>query len=75
VAGRLDFPGPYPLVLAGGTFRACPSLYGRLEAVLELPRARIVRLAVEPAHGAVTLALEALRECPPARECPPDDAC
>jgi N-acetylglucosamine kinase-like BadF-type ATPase len=69
VAGRLDFPGPYPLVLAGGTFRACPSLYGRLEAVLELPRARIVRLAVEPAHGAVTLALEALRECPPPDGC------
>jgi hypothetical protein len=48
-------------VLAGGAFRACPSLYGRLEACLDLERARVVRLAVEPARGAVTLALEMLR--------------
>lgn len=61
VAHRLAFPAPYPLVLAGGAFRACPSLYRRLEAVLELPEARIVRLTVEPATGAVTLALELLR--------------
>jgi N-acetylglucosamine kinase-like BadF-type ATPase len=60
VAGRLTFPEPYPLVLAGGTFRACPSLQPRLEACLELPRARVERLAVEPARGAVTLAIQEL---------------
>jgi N-acetylglucosamine kinase-like BadF-type ATPase len=60
VAGRLTFPEPYPLVLAGGTFRACPSLQPRLEACLELPRARVERLAVEPALGAVTLAIQEL---------------
>lgn len=58
VAADLAFPGPYPLVLAGGAFRACPSLYRRLEAALELPRARVVRLATEPASGAVILAFE-----------------
>lgn len=57
VAARLDFPSPYPLVLAGGAFRACPSLVGRLERRLELPRACPVRLAGEPAQGAVKLAL------------------
>jgi N-acetylglucosamine kinase-like BadF-type ATPase len=60
VARRLTFPEPYPLVLAGGTFRACPSLQPRLEACLELPRARVERLAVEPALGAVTLAIQEL---------------
>jgi N-acetylglucosamine kinase-like BadF-type ATPase len=60
VAGRLTFPEPYPLVLAGGTFRACPSLQPRLEACLELPRARVERLAVEPARGAVALAIQEL---------------
>jgi N-acetylglucosamine kinase-like BadF-type ATPase len=61
VEAQLAFAEPYPLVLAGGAFRACPSLYGRLEACLDLERARVVRLAVEPARGAVTLALEMLR--------------
>lgn len=60
VARQLDFPDPYPLVLAGGAFRACPSLYARLEAVLDLPQVRVVRLEGEPAQGAVTLALELL---------------
>lgn len=60
VARQLRFPGPYPLMLAGGTFRACPSLEPRLAARLELPDARIERLAVEPARGAVTLALQEL---------------
>lgn len=59
VARQLSFSARYPLVLAGGAFRACPSLYRRLEAGLDLPRARVVRLAVEPARGAVTLALAA----------------
>lgn len=60
VARQLAFPGPYPLILAGGTFRACPSLQPRFEAVLDLPDARIERLTVEPARGAVTLALQEL---------------
>ena len=60
VARRLEFPSPYPLVLSGGTFRACPSLQPRLAERLELPGARIERLAVEPARGAVTLALQEL---------------
>lgn len=60
VAGRLTFPEPYPLVLAGGTFRACPSLQPRLEACLELSRARVERLAGEPARGAVALAIQEL---------------
>jgi len=60
VARRLDFPGPFPLVLAGGAFRACPSLHARLESDLDLPRARLRPLDGEPAQGAVTLALELL---------------
>ena len=60
VARRLAFPGPYPLVLAGGTFRACPSLEPRLAERLHLADARVERLTVEPARGAVTLALQDL---------------
>lgn len=60
LARELVFPGPFPLVLAGGTFRACPSLQPRLEASLDLPRARVHRLQVQPANGAVTLALQEL---------------
>ncbi len=60
VARRLVFAGSYPLVLAGGVFKACPSLYLRLEERLDLPAARVERLAVEPATGAVTLALQML---------------
>jgi len=58
VAGRLTFPGLFPLVLSGGAFRACPSLAGRLEACLDLPEAEVVRLQIEPAIGAVRLARE-----------------
>lgn len=60
VAAQLSFRDPFPLVLSGGAFRACPSLEGRLQGCLELPRARIVRLEAEPAGGAVTLALALL---------------
>lgn len=60
VARKLEFPGEYPLILAGGTFRACPSLESRLVARLELPAARVERLQVEPARGAVLLALQEL---------------
>jgi len=57
---QLSFSEPYPLVLAGGAFKACPSLFRRLEASLGLPQAKVVRLEGEPARGAVTLALELL---------------
>jgi N-acetylglucosamine kinase-like BadF-type ATPase len=60
VARQLTFPDGFPLVLAGGTFRACPSLQPRLEERLELPGARVERLTVEPASGAVRLALQEL---------------
>ncbi|MCP3961600.1 MAG: hypothetical protein GY719_27485 [bacterium] len=60
VAGKLDFSEPFPLVLAGGAFRACPGLYSRIEAGLDMPLARLTRLEAEPATGAVTLALESL---------------
>ena len=57
VARQLDFAEPYPFVQAGGVFKACPSLHARLEAILDLPHARPLRLEGEPAQGAVTLAL------------------
>lgn len=57
---KLTFTGTCPLVLAGGVFRACPSLYDRVESNLDLPRAEVIRLQKEPATGAVTLALQLL---------------
>jgi len=60
VARQLEFDDAYSLVLSGGAFRACPSLYARVEASLDLPGARVVRLEAEPATGAVKLALELL---------------
>lgn len=61
VVRQLDFPTTgFPLILSGGTFRACPSLEPRVRAVLDLPVADLRRLTVEPAHGAVRLALEEL---------------
>jgi N-acetylglucosamine kinase-like BadF-type ATPase len=60
VARQLEFAEPYSLVLSGGAFRACPSLCPRVEASLDLPLARVVRLDAEPATGAVQLALAAL---------------
>lgn len=62
VVRQLEFPGTFPLVLSGGAYKACPSLVRRLERDLELPAARVVRLEVEPAAGAVTLALRLLPE-------------
>lgn len=59
VARELHFEGRYPLVLSGGAYKACPSLATRVEARLDLP-AEILRLQVEPAVGAVRLALEML---------------
>ena len=60
VERQLDFAEAFPLVLAGGAFKACPSLYDRVEKKLDLELARVVRLEAEPATGAVTLALELL---------------
>ena len=66
VERQLDFSGPFPLVLSGGAFRACPSLVRRLAARLDdLPKARVVQLEIEPAMGAVKLALDLLRESAP----------
>ena len=58
---QLELSEPYRLVLSGGAFRACPSLCRRIEGRLDLPLARVARLAAEPAVGAVTLALDSLR--------------
>ena len=60
VVRQLDFSSPYPLVMSGGVFKACPSLRRRLEASLDLDLAEVRWLEVEPAEGAVTLARELL---------------
>jgi glucosamine kinase len=61
VANHLTFPDPYPIVLAGGAFKACPSLSPRVEIMLDdLPDVEVRLLTVEPATGAVRLALELL---------------
>ena len=60
VARQLNFEDPFPFVQAGGVFRACPSLYQRVESSLALPQAESIRLEGEPAVGAVTLAIELL---------------
>lgn len=52
---------PFPLVLAGGAFRACPTLAAAVVARLEVPAARPRPLEVEAAHGAVALALDLLQ--------------
>jgi glucosamine kinase len=62
VADHLDFPDPYPIVLAGGALKACPSLAPRITKLLDdLSDAEVRLLDVEPATGAVTLALELLQ--------------
>ncbi len=61
VAARLDLgPGEYPVVLAGGGFKACPSLHDRIVRLLGVSNAKPRLLGVEPARGAVTLALDLL---------------
>jgi N-acetylmuramic acid 6-phosphate etherase len=57
VAGRLDLPTPYPLVLAGGMAAAFPDLAGTLETELA-GAAGVTALAVDPAWGAYLLARE-----------------
>jgi N-acetylglucosamine kinase-like BadF-type ATPase len=62
VARQLDLAGaPYPVVLAGGAFKACPGVVAPFLRGLDLPEARPARLEVEPARGAVALALDLLR--------------
>jgi N-acetylglucosamine kinase-like BadF-type ATPase len=52
---------PFPVILAGGVFKAVPSLPEPLTRHLDLPAARPSLLAVEPACGAVALALDLLQ--------------
>jgi N-acetylglucosamine kinase len=52
---------PFPVVLAGGVFKACPTLTEPLARHLQLPGARPTLLAAEPASGAVALALDLLK--------------
>jgi N-acetylglucosamine kinase-like BadF-type ATPase len=61
VRRRLDLSkGPYDIVLAGGTFAAVPALAEAVAALLAERAATVVRLEIEPAVGAVRLALEQL---------------
>lgn len=64
VAARLGLQETaFDLVLAGGLFRGVPALVDHVRTLLAgaLPRARVERLAVEPAAGAVRLALAEAR--------------
>jgi len=62
VARQLSFASdPFPVVLAGGAFRACPTLHRLVDEALDLAGARTRLLTVEPARGAVTLALDLLK--------------
>jgi N-acetylglucosamine kinase-like BadF-type ATPase len=62
VARQLGFgQAPLPVVLAGGTFKACPSLVDATRRALDVPGARATLLETEPAQGALTLALELVR--------------
>jgi N-acetylglucosamine kinase-like BadF-type ATPase len=59
---QLDFGSePFPVVLAGGVFKACPTLPEPFSRHLDLPGARPSLLATEPASGAVALALDLLK--------------
>jgi glucosamine kinase len=62
VARQLDFGSvSYPVILAGGAFKACPSMVDPLVKHLELPGAQPSLLQAEPAIGAVRLALDLLK--------------
>jgi N-acetylglucosamine kinase-like BadF-type ATPase len=52
----------FPVVLAGGVFKASPALAPALLQHLEMPLAQPRALDVEPARGAVMLALDLLAE-------------
>jgi N-acetylglucosamine kinase-like BadF-type ATPase len=64
VIGRLQMRGDaFPTVLAGGIFRGIPWLAGDITKRLSeiAPRTQVHRLEVEPAVGAVRLALSAAK--------------
>src|SRR5262245_4075483 len=62
VARQLDFGGEaFPVVVAGGAFKACPGMMPHLERALELPGARLLPLQKEPATGAVALAIDLVK--------------
>ena len=64
VVTRLGMRGEvFQTVLAGGIFRGIPSLAADVERRMAevAPRSIVRRLEIEPAHGAVTLALAAAR--------------
>ena len=62
VHSQLDFAGQaFPVVLAGGVFKAAPTLPEALARHLDLPGARPAPLTLEPAMGAVFLALDLLK--------------
>jgi N-acetylglucosamine kinase len=59
VAARLSFGDrEFKVVLAGGVFKGLPSIVDQLGNVLDLPCGRPTVLQVEPARGAVALALD-----------------
>ncbi len=76
VAEQLNMRGEaFPTVLAGGMFHAIPWLVGDVTRRLQevTPRSTVARLAIEPAIGAVRLALQEAREgvrLPPYLEAP-----
>jgi N-acetylglucosamine kinase-like BadF-type ATPase len=64
VVTRLGMRGDvFPTVLAGGMFKAIPSLVASVTTRLGevAPRSEVRRLEIEPANGAVTLAIAAAR--------------
>lgn len=64
VARRLKLVGqPFPFLLAGGIFQAVPWLHEELARRLPVaaPRSEVRLLAIEPASGAVALALQEAR--------------
>jgi glucosamine kinase len=64
VVTRLGMRGDvFPTILAGGMFKGIPSLVTSVTTRLAevAPRSEILRLEVEPANGAITLALAAAR--------------
>ncbi|MGE0454680.1 MAG: N-acetylglucosamine kinase [Vicinamibacteria bacterium] len=61
VALQLAFREPFTVVLAGGVFKACPSLPSMVDRALQVPGAQVKVLELEPAQGAVWLACDLLR--------------
>lgn len=61
VALQLAFRDAFTVVLSGGVFKACPALHPLVDRALQLPHATTVPLEVEPAEGAVALAIDLLK--------------